>query len=73
MTTQNYSINGLKDLLKDLENLSTCLMSMPLAHVDPSALQQLREDQFNLIQTISGYVTMLQALEKNPELLKSIA
>jgi len=71
MTTLNYSINGLKDLLNDLENLSTCLMSIPLAHVDAAAYQQLREDQLALIQSICTYGTTLQALEKEPDLLKA--
>jgi len=63
MTTENYSIFGLKDLLNDLENLSTCLMTLPVEHVDSTAYGQLQEDQFSLIQTINGYATMLQAIQ----------
>lgn len=65
MTTQNYSIIGLKDLLNDLENLSTCLMvltSVP-EHINSSAYDQLREDQYSLIQRINGYATMLRVIE----------
>ncbi|MCP4263108.1 MAG: hypothetical protein GY774_37200 [Planctomycetes bacterium] len=62
MTTQNYSIIGLKDLLNDLENLSTCLMTLPEKHIDATAYGQLMEDQYALIQTINGYATMLQVL-----------
>ena len=63
MTIENYSIIGLKDLLNDLENLSTCLMTIPQEHVDSTAYCLLQEDQFNLIQTINGYATMLQAVQ----------
>lgn len=59
MTTNNYSITGLKDLLNDLENLSTLLMCVPEHHVDSSAILQLQEDQFNLIHTINSYASML--------------
>ena len=63
MTTENYSIIGLKDLLNDLENLSTCLMTLPEKHVDATAYGQLMEDQYALIQTINGYATMLNAID----------
>lgn len=63
MTTKNYSINGLKDLLNDLENLSTCLMTLPEQHVHVKAYSQLIEDQYALIQTINGYATMLQGIQ----------
>lgn len=62
MTTENYSIAELKDLLNDLENLSTCLMTLPEEHVDASALSQLFEDQLSLIQKINGYASMLRAI-----------
>lgn len=54
-------MSELKDLLNDLQNLSTCLMTVPLEHVDASAYQQLLEDQFNLIQFINGYASVLYA------------
>lgn len=65
MTTKNYSINGLKDLLNDLENLSTCLMTLTTVpeHINSSAFDQLQEDQHALIQTINGYATMLKAID----------
>ena len=65
MTTLNYSISGLKDLLMDLENISTCVMTLSAfsEHVDATAYGQLQEDQFFLIQKISGYATMLMAKE----------
>lgn len=63
MTIENYSIIGLKDLLNDLENLSTCLMTLPEKHVDATAYGQLMEDQYALIQTINGYATMLNAID----------
>lgn len=65
MTTQNYSIIGLKDLLNDLENLSTCLMGLTSVpeHINSSAYDQLQEDQYSLIQRINGYASMLRAIE----------
>jgi hypothetical protein len=65
MTIENYSIIGLKDLLNDLENLSTCLMTLTTVpeHINSSAFDQLQEDQYALIQTIIGYATMLQAIQ----------
>jgi hypothetical protein len=60
MTNQDYSIAGLKGLLNDLENLSTCLMTLPEEHVDATAYGQLLEDQYALIQMINGYVTKIQ-------------
>lgn len=65
MTTENYSITGLKDLLNDLENLSTCLMTLAALpqHVNSSAYDQLMEDQYSLIQTINGYATMLRVID----------
>lgn len=59
MTTNNYSIIGLKDLLNDLENLSTCLISIPEHHVDISVISQLKQDQYDLIQTVNSYASML--------------
>jgi hypothetical protein len=65
MTIQNYSIIGLKDLLNDLENLSTCLMGLTSVpeHIHSSAYDQLQEDQYSLIQKINGYATMLRVVE----------
>ena len=65
MTTENYSIIGLKDLLNDLENLSTCLMTLTTVpeHINSSAFDQLQEDQYALIQTINGYATALNAID----------
>lgn len=64
MTIQNYSISGLKDLLNDLENLSTSLIALQSSseHVDSGVLSSLQESQFSLIQTVNGYATILQAL-----------
>lgn len=59
MTTNNYSITGLKDLLNDLENLSTCLMSIPQDHVDCSVIAQLRHDQYELIQKVNTYALVV--------------
>lgn len=63
MTNLNYSIDGLKDLLNDLENLSTCLITLSSIpnHIDSSSLNQLYEDQYSLIQTVNCYATVLQA------------
>ena len=52
----------LKDLLDDLENLSTCLMSLPEKHVDSTAYGILLEDQFTLIQTINSYASVLRSV-----------
>lgn len=65
MTTNNYSITGLKDLLNDLENLSACLMGIPEHHVDSSVILQLQQDQFNLIHTINSYASMLLQSENS--------
>tara|TARA_Y100000588_G_C14171452_1_gene889337 strand:- start:297 stop:512 length:216 start_codon:yes stop_codon:yes gene_type:complete len=65
MTTNNYSITGLKDLLNDLENLSTCLMGIPKHQVDSSVILQLQQDQFNLIQTVNSYASMLRHSENS--------
>lgn len=62
MTTENYSIIGLKDLLNDLENFSTCLMGLPEEHVDATAYGLLLENQLNLIQTINSYASVLQSI-----------
>lgn len=70
MTNLNYSISGLKDLLTDLENLSTCISGLPKQHVSPSVLGDLMEQQYQLIQFVNGYCMMLQALEINPSLLE---
>lgn len=61
MTNQDYSITGLKDLLNDLENLSTCLMTLTTVpeHINSTAYDQLMEDQYALIQMINGYVTKI--------------
>lgn len=64
MTTNDYSMFGLKDLLSDLQNLSTSLMTIPTEHVDSSAYGQLQEDQYQLIQKINCYATMLDHFEK---------
>lgn len=71
MTNLNYSISGLKDLLSELENLSTCIISLPKEHVSASVLSDLMEHQHELIQFIDGYCMMLRALESNPDLLES--
>ena len=65
MTVENYSIIGLKDLLNDLENLSTCLMTLTTVpeHINSSAFDQLQDDQYALIQKINGYATVLQAVQ----------
>ncbi|MDK9772719.1 MULTISPECIES: hypothetical protein [Vibrio] len=70
MTNLNYSISGLKDLLTDLENLSTCIAGLPREHVSASVLGELSEKQYELIQFANGYCMMLQALEVNPSLLE---
>ncbi|WP_146448128.1 hypothetical protein [Vibrio kanaloae] len=64
MTNLNYSITGLKDLLNDLENISTCLMTLSAVpeHVNSSAYDQLQEDQHSLIEKINGYATMLHSM-----------
>ncbi len=72
MTNLNYSISGLKDLLSDLENLSTCIISLPKEHVSASVLSDLMEHQHELIQFIDGYCMMLKAIEIDPKLLENI-
>jgi hypothetical protein len=70
MTTLNYSISGLKDLLSDLENLSTCISCLPRNHVSPSVLNDLIKQQHDLIEFTNGYCTMLQSLDKKTSLLE---
>ncbi|MBY4623168.1 hypothetical protein NB622_00045 [Vibrio parahaemolyticus] len=70
MTNLNYSISGLKDLLTDLENLSTCITGLPKEHVSPTVLADLIEQQYQLIQFVNGYCMMLQAIDLNPSLLE---
>lgn len=65
MTTNNYSIAGLKDLLNDLENLSTCLISIPQEHVDCSVIAQLRHDQYELIQKVNTYALFVLHTTEN--------
>lgn len=65
MTTNNYSIAGLKDLLNDLENLSTCLISIPQEHVDCSVIAQLRHDQYELIQKVNTYALVVLHTTEN--------
>lgn len=55
MTTSNYSINGLNDLLEDLETLTICLNSMPIEHVDTDAYSRIQDDQLSMIQSITLY------------------
>lgn len=70
MTTLNYSISGLKDLLSDLETLSTCIVTMPSDHVSQSVRNQLLDHQLDLIQRINGYCTILATIDKEPSLLE---
>lgn len=71
MTTLNYSINGLKDLLNDLDNLSTCLMSIPQEHVDCSVIAQLRHDQYELIQKVNTYALVVLHTTEDASFCKS--
>lgn len=64
MTNQDYCIDGLKDLINNLENISTCLMSIPEEHIDTKAIGLLKENQHSLIEKINSYATMLKELEK---------
>lgn len=69
MTNLDYSILGLKDLLNDIEELSTCLMSLSaLSHsslISSEAFDQLVENQFTLIQKANSYASILKANETN--------
>nr|AKN38146.1 hypothetical protein [Vibrio tasmaniensis] len=64
MTKENYSIQGLKDLLNDLEELSTCIMTLSgiPEHFNSSAYDQLQEDKHALIQKINGYASILNSI-----------
>lgn len=61
MTTENYSIFGLKDLLNDLEHLSNCIMTIPQHHIDDAAYYQLIDDQHNLIQKVNAYAWKIES------------
>ncbi|TKF18581.1 hypothetical protein FCV43_16430 [Vibrio genomosp. F6] len=63
MTNNNYSINGLKKLIDDLETLATCLSGMPQEYVNKEAYNRLLEDQFNMIQEVNSYCNMLNSLQ----------
>ena len=64
MTTENYSIQGLKDLLDELENLTTCLIGMPRNSVDKDAWSKMLENQFELVQEATAYANILTVTEK---------
>ncbi|MCW4447486.1 hypothetical protein OHV10_25195 [Vibrio splendidus] len=64
MTTENYSIQGLKDLLDELENLTTCLIGMPRDRVDKDAWSKMLENQFELVQEATAYANILTVTEK---------
>lgn len=64
MTKENYSIQGLKDLLDELENLATCLIALPKDRVDKNAWNKMLEDQFELVQEAAAYANMLKVTEK---------
>lgn len=69
MTNLNYSISGLKDLLVDLETLSTCITSLPKEHVNTAAFASLLDQQHQLIESINGYCLMLNAIALEPSLI----
>ncbi|MEZ8401237.1 hypothetical protein AB6C85_25005 [Vibrio splendidus] len=64
MTIENYSTQGLKDLLDELENLATCLMGMPRDRVDSDAWNRILEDQFELIKESQAYANILLLSKK---------
>lgn len=64
MTIENYSTQGLKDLLDELENLATCLMGMPRDRVDIDAWNRILEDQFKLIKESQAYANILLLSKK---------
>jgi hypothetical protein len=64
MTKENYSIQGLKDLLDELENLTTCLIGMPRDRVDKDAWSKMLENQFELVQEATAYANILTVTEK---------
>ncbi|MEG3696560.1 hypothetical protein V5098_25990 [Vibrio coralliirubri] len=64
MTKENYSIQGLKDLLDELENLATCLIGMPRDRVDKDAWNKMLEDQFEMVQEAAAYANRLKITEK---------
>jgi hypothetical protein len=64
MTTENYSIQGLKDLLDELENLATCLIGIPRDRVDKDAWDKILEDQFEMVQEAAAYANRLKTTKK---------
>lgn len=64
MTIENYSTQGLKDLLDELENLAACLMGMPRDRVDSDAWNRILEDQFELIKESQAYANILLLSKK---------
>lgn len=64
MTKENYSIQGLKDLLDELENLATCLIGMPRDRVDKHAWNKMLENQFEMVQEAAAYANRLKITEK---------
>lgn len=59
MTIENYSTQGLKDLLDELEKLATCLIVMPRERVNDEVWNKILENQFELIQEAQAYANIL--------------
>ena len=59
MTTENYSMLGLEDLLNDLHNLNNFLM-LPSDHYDAAALQLLEDSRSEIIEKLVTYMGLLK-------------
>ncbi len=67
MTKENYSIQGLKDLLNNLEQLSTCTMTLrEIENVSSEAYNKLMEEQHSIIEKANAYAGALKG-ELNAE------
>lgn len=58
MSTSNYSIDGLNDLLNDLQNLSVFLSTNP-SWLPTAQLELLRASQLDFIERASTYALIL--------------
>lgn len=58
MSNTNYSIDGLNDLLNDLQNLSVFLSTDP-SWLPAAQLEPLRASQLELIERASAYALIL--------------
>lgn len=65
MSINNYSIDGLCDLLTDLNNI-TVFLSTDCSWLSSHVLESLRSEQSSLIESISSYASVLKHTSLSP-------